>query len=84
MECFQELINACLLNDANFHGHKLTWFRVRERELIKERLDMVLVNLEWMEEFPNMQVTNLPAMGSDHSPIVMNTNHKDNKVEKKI
>ena len=83
MEYFQGLINECLLNDPHFNGQKFTWFGVRERELIKERLDRVLVNLEWMDEFLNIQV-NLPALGSDHSPIVMNTYYKDNKGERKF
>ena len=47
----------------HFQGQKFTWFRIREGEISKERLDRVLVNLEWMEEFLNMQVTNLPVMG---------------------
>ena len=47
--------------------------------MIKERLGSELINLEWMEEFPNMQVTNLPSMGSYHSPIVMNADYKDIK-----
>ncbi|XWS73321.1 hypothetical protein CRYUN_Cryun02cG0118700 [Craigia yunnanensis] len=37
-----------------------------------------------MEEFPNMQVTNLPAVGSDHSPIAMNLDYKDIKNGRKF
>ena len=84
MKCFHELSNSYSLNDALFQGQKFTWFGVREGELIKKRLDRALVNLKWMEEFPNMQVTNLLAMGSDHSPIVMNTDYKDIKNRRKF
>ena len=45
---------------------------------------MVLVNMEWMEDFSNMQIINLTAMGSDHSLIIVNTDYKDVKSVKKI
>ena len=54
IECFQEMINSCGLNDAHYKGQKFTWYGIREGELIKERLDKALVNLEWMEAFSNM------------------------------
>ncbi|XWS29657.1 hypothetical protein CRYUN_Cryun24cG0048500 [Craigia yunnanensis] len=78
--------NDVLYENENegFNGQKFTWFGIREGVLIKERLDRILVNLEWMEEFPNIQVTNLLAVGSDHSPIVMETKHKDRKGERKF
>ncbi|XWS24719.1 hypothetical protein CRYUN_Cryun27aG0007600 [Craigia yunnanensis] len=60
-------------------GNSNAMFGVKGVELIKERLDRALINLKWMEEFPNIQVTNLHAMGSDHSPIVMTTDYKDIK-----
>lgn len=56
----------------------------KEGGLIKERLDRVLVNMEWMEEFSNMHVINLPAMGFDHSPIIVNTDYKDVKSVRKF
>ena len=52
--------------------------------LIKEMLDRVLVNLECLEVLPNLQVFNLPAVGSDHSPIDMNTNCTDKKASKRF
>ena len=83
-ESFQEFINHCSLNDAHFQGQKYTWFGVREGELIKERLNRVLVNFEQIEEFTRMQVTNLPTIGSNHSLVVMNTEHKDIKNGRKF
>ena len=47
--------------------------------MIKEKLDKAIVNLEWQENFPKIQVFNLQAVGSDHSPIVVNTEYKDKK-----
>ena len=72
-------MESCSLNDVHFQGKKFAWFGIREGEVIKERSDRVLVNFEWMEEFPNMQVTNLPAMESNHSSIVMNSDNRDRK-----
>ncbi|XWS30732.1 hypothetical protein CRYUN_Cryun23aG0013800 [Craigia yunnanensis] len=71
--CFRDMIKSCGLNDVQFQGQKYTWYGVREGELVKKRMDRVLVNLEWLEEFHNIQVINLPVVGSDHSLIVMNT-----------
>ena len=79
IECFQEMINSCGLNDAHYKGQKFTWYRIRKGELIKERLDRALVNLEWMEVFPNMQIMNLAAMGFDHSLLVANSEYKDKR-----
>ncbi|XVF37472.1 hypothetical protein REPUB_Repub20aG0011000 [Reevesia pubescens] len=76
---FQNLIRDCNLNEVHSQGQFFTWFGIRDGELIKERLDRVLVNFDWMEAFPDMQVFVLPAVGSDHSPIVMNSVRKDKK-----
>ena len=46
IECFKEMIDTCFLHDAHYQGQKFTWFRVREGELIKERLDKVLVGMD--------------------------------------
>lgn len=42
-------------------------------ELIRERLDRALCNLEWRLNFPEAEVFALPALGSDHSPLLLNT-----------
>ena len=57
---------------------------MREGELIKEGLDRVLANLEWLDMFPNMQVFNLPAVGSNHSPIVVDTDFKYGKAVRRF
>ena len=84
IECFQEMMRECDLNEVKFQGQRFTWFGVREGELIKERLDRVLVNVEGMERLPNMQVLNLPAVGSDHSPMVLYTEYKDGVAERRF
>ena len=71
------MMRDCDLNEVKFQGQRFTWFRTREGELIKVKLDRVLVNVEGMETLPNMQVLNLLAVGSDHSPMVLYTDYKD-------
>ena len=46
IQSFQELIESCSLKDVHFQGQKFTWFGTKEGEVIKERLDRVLVNFD--------------------------------------
>lgn len=41
---------------------------------IYERLDRGLANPCWLNAFPNFSLHNYPIFGSDHSPILLNTN----------
>ena len=82
VESFAKIVNVCQLNDAMFQRQQFTWFGVREGVMIKERLDRAFVNLKWQEKFPKMQVFNLQAVGSDHSPIVVDTEYNDKKTQK--
>ncbi|XWS18039.1 hypothetical protein CRYUN_Cryun32bG0008000 [Craigia yunnanensis] len=84
VECFQEMIRDSDLNEVHFKGQQFTWFGMKEGELIKERLDRVLANLEWLELFHKIQVFNLPAVGSDHSPIVVDTDFNDGKAVRRF
>ena len=52
--------------------------------MIRERLDRALVNLLWEETYPCSQVQNLPAVRSDHSPLIMNIEYHDKKAPRKF
>ncbi|XVF09312.1 hypothetical protein REPUB_Repub07fG0081700 [Reevesia pubescens] len=67
------------LNEVQGQGQFFTWFGIRDGELIKENLDRVLVNLERMEASPNMQVFVKPAMGFDHSLLIMYSKYRDKR-----
>ncbi|KAF4398923.1 hypothetical protein G4B88_023517, partial [Cannabis sativa] len=41
--------------------------------MVKERLDRVLSNPEWLSLFPSGRVQNLPMVASDHSPLLVDT-----------
>ena len=79
MKCFKGMIMDCDLNDIGFKGHQYIWFGIREGEVINERLDRRMANIEWMQEFPNMAIINLPVVGSNHSSIILNCDYKDGK-----
>lgn len=49
---------------------------------IMERIDLAFANLEWREKFDTTLVFVESAIGSDHSPLVLNTNFSLNKVRK--
>ena len=44
----------------------------------------MLVNLEWQKTFPRIQVYNLQDVGSDHSPVLLDTNFRDKKSRRKF
>ncbi|WJX67493.1 hypothetical protein P8452_51955 [Trifolium repens] len=64
---FQDCVQQCNLLDLGFHGPRFTW----EGRGIKERLDRALCNCDWQVKFPDCNVTHLPALKSDHRPILL-------------
>lgn len=67
---FGEWIQDLSLIDMGFHGNKYTWRRGRfENTFVAKRLDRVLccahARLKWQEA----NVTHLPFLASDHSPL---------------
>ena len=54
VEAFKELLDSCQLLNGGYKWQKFTWMGIREGELVKERLDRVLVNLEWLLAFLKM------------------------------
>jgi len=42
-------------------------------DLVKERLDRALCNLDWCLTFPEAVVFALPTVGSNHSPLLLHT-----------
>lgn len=58
--------------DLESKGCVFTWNNRREgEELVKKRLDRALYTMEWRVEYPNAEVVALPAIGSDHSPLLV-------------
>jgi hypothetical protein len=42
-------------------------------EFVMEKLDRAFANTDWFESYPDFLVTNLPIIGSDHGPIILDT-----------
>ncbi|XP_057723959.1 uncharacterized protein LOC130939910 [Arachis stenosperma] len=69
---FNDFINSGNLMDLGYEGEKFTWCnRQFGGNLIRERLDQVLVSRSWREEFSNAYVTHLEDFGSDHRPLLL-------------
>lgn len=77
MSAFNEVLEDCGLMDLECKGPRFTWRRNwHNGEVILERLDRAVASVEWRELFPFAVVFNEVMVGSDHSPIVVDTNPK--------
>ncbi|XP_026440548.1 uncharacterized protein LOC113339504 [Papaver somniferum] len=72
---FNEKILNLDLIDLGFTGCPFTWSnKIKGYALTEQRLDRGLANDVWMVLYPNTTITNLLAIGSDHHPILLNSN----------
>ncbi|XP_024179118.1 uncharacterized protein LOC112185138 [Rosa chinensis] len=72
--------NFLQLSDLLFQGPDFTWYAYQHgKVVIKERLDCAFANNEWIANHPQTQVFHLPLLGSDHRPIMLDTNPKELK-----
>lgn len=68
---FRNFVDNNRLLDLHLKGCRFTWSNNREEGHVRAKLDRMLCNARWQMRFPNTCVTALPAIGSDHSPLVM-------------
>ena len=52
--------------------------------MIKERIDRGLANVEWLEKFPRTQVINLPIVGLDYGPVLVDADYSEVKSKKQF
>ncbi|XP_016185449.1 uncharacterized protein LOC107627098 [Arachis ipaensis] len=64
---FKVWIQDMHLVDLALTDRKFTWFRGRSCS----RIDRALVNVEWLEEFPETRLRGVPRSLSDHCPIIV-------------
>lgn len=75
LHSFRELLHDCALMDLETKSCAYTWVNNRNgEEVVKERLDRALCTIEWRLKYSEAEVLALPAIGSDHSPILLTTN----------
>ena len=71
---FQNFLNQAFLIELEQKGCQYTWSNNREgRDNVREKLDRSLMNWEWRLKYPNALGEALPAIGSDHCPILVTT-----------
>ncbi|KAF9621803.1 hypothetical protein IFM89_028241 [Coptis chinensis] len=69
-----DIIKDQTLLDLGFKGSPFIWSNRRvANDNIQKRLDRALSNSEWQLLFPNASLHHLPAIESDHCPILLNT-----------
>lgn len=74
IEELQGFISDSNLIELPFKGISYTWTNNRDELChIRERIDRVLVSSEWMEFYPLCLLTHEPLIGSDHTPLLLNT-----------
>lgn len=72
---FRQWIHGSGLIDMGYQGPAYTWSNKQGAQtLITERLDRVLVNLQWHQNFPKASIFHLPRFSSDHMPILLRMN----------
>jgi hypothetical protein len=60
--------------DLGYSGNLFTWSNKHKGHFnIKERLDRGLSNHRWIHLFPNAKISHLPALDSDHNPLLFST-----------
>lgn len=84
MECFRVALDECELSDLEYIGSKYTWSNNREGgAFTKERLDRAMGNGEWPLQFTNSEVLVLPALNSDHSPLLISCDNEEAGVNRR-
>ncbi|XP_049348970.1 uncharacterized protein LOC125813524 [Solanum verrucosum] len=75
---FIAIIEAYGLIDLGFSGQKFTWSNNRGiQQRVWKRLDRALVTDAWLEKMPQTTITHLPSVGSDHCPLLMEMNARE-------
>lgn len=64
---------------------RFTWSNNRRGNMrIMEKLDRSLGNQQWSQKFPRAQCINEIAVGSDHSPLIIERDHSDMRGRKRF
>ncbi|RYR29497.1 hypothetical protein Ahy_B01g053905 [Arachis hypogaea] len=75
LEEFRKFLNVMVLD---LKGNKFTWFsNPRNGFITKERIDRVLVNWQWRKKFQHAVLEVLPAISSDHCPLMLTTSPRN-------
>lgn len=82
-EDFQDFLQDAKLSDLGFCGSKFTWCNNRSgMARIYKRLDWGLVNQNWLDKNITTTVTHLAKVGSDHSPLLVESKELSQNAKK--
>lgn len=70
---FNDWVNRFGLQELKCAGRSFTWSN-NQAEPVMATLDRVFISTCWDRLYPASQVTTLPRLGSDHNPLVLDTN----------
>ncbi|XP_072076797.1 uncharacterized protein [Arachis hypogaea] len=85
IETFNSLIDDNSLINIGMVGRPFTWSnRRRSDELIQERLDRFLVGVDWQQLYPNATILRLSELGSDHSPLLLDSNPRTGRSRRRF
>lgn len=72
MGAFRQAVADCSLQDLGFHGPEFTWSnRRRGGALVRVQLDRALANPDWLQLYPNVFVSHLAVVNSDHMGVMV-------------
>lgn len=73
------------VEDMGSKGYPFTWCNNRSRaDQISQRLDRALMNEKWPTEYPRSRCINELALGSDHSPLIIQTTEQRKRVTRRF
>ncbi|KAG7599644.1 hypothetical protein ISN44_As06g038180 [Arabidopsis suecica] len=80
-QMWQRMINLSQagLHEIRTYGGKYTWLGNRASGTIKSKLDRALATTDWKEQYPKEIVQLLDWCGSDHRPLLLQTDNKKGK-----
>ncbi|XP_033136094.1 uncharacterized protein LOC103837732 isoform X1 [Brassica rapa] len=71
---FKECLDDIEVKDLRYHGPCFTWSNKQPEDPIAKKLDRIMVNEHWIQDFPLCQAAYLAPLISDHSPGLVNLN----------
>jgi hypothetical protein len=72
MSRFRQLIDEVELQELYLKGRLYTWSNERDSPTL-ERLDRVFASNDWVDAFPNHELSALSTQCSDHAPLLLRT-----------
>lgn len=81
IDCFRDFLDRNLLMDMSLKVCRFTWYNNCSDGCVREKIDRILFNYSWITRFPHATGEALPAIGSDHSPIMVRCDFNGKKKE---